>query len=100
MFGVMALASVMLVGLQLLSDLGLRQSIVQSKRGQDTEYLNTAWTVQIIRGCLIWLAAMAGGYMLQLLGSAQLLAAGSVYADPVLPYVIGVLSFNALVSGF
>lgn len=100
MFGVMALASVMLVGLQLLSDLGLRQSIVQSKRGQDTEYLNTAWTVQIIRGCLIWLAAMAGGYMLQLLGSARLLAAGSVYADPVLPYVIGVLSFNALVSGF
>lgn len=100
MFGVMALANVMLFGLQLLSDLGLRQSIIQSKRGQDADYLNTVWTVQILRGCLIWLAAMTGGYMLYRLGLAGFLTEGSTYADPALPHVIGVLAFNALVSGF
>src|SRR5215470_13141142 len=58
MFGVMAIATVVMVGLAMFSDLGLRQSIVQSRRGDDPAFLNTAWSVQIIRGVLLWVATV------------------------------------------
>lgn len=100
MFGVMALANVVMVGLQLFSDLGLGQGIVQSRRGNDPSYLNTVWTAQIIRGGLLWLLALGIGLAIYLFAAWQWLPAGSVYVEPILPYVIAVLSFNALIGGF
>jgi O-antigen/teichoic acid export membrane protein len=100
MFGIMALANVLLIGLQLMSDLGLRQNIVQSRRGHDPEFLNTVWTVQILRGGLIWALAFGLAFVLYLLRVTQWLPASSVYAEPLLPYIIAVLSFNALINGF
>src|SRR5581483_9669453 len=50
MFGVMAIAQMVMVGLQLFSDVGLKQTIIQSGRGSDPAFLNTAWVVQILRG--------------------------------------------------
>mgnify|MGYP001032882211 CR=1 FL=1 len=58
-FGLMALVTVVLTGLQMLSDTGLNSAIVQSKRGEDPVFLNTAWTLQIIRGLLLGLIAVA-----------------------------------------
>src|SRR5262245_53429100 len=54
MFGVMAIASILAMCLALFSDLGLRQNIIQSKRGSDSAFLNTAWMVQILRGIVLW----------------------------------------------
>lgn len=100
MFGTMALANVLLVGLGLLSDLGLRQNIVQSKRGHDPVFLNTIWTLQILRGGLIWAAAIGMALALYLFGRADWLPVSSVYAEPLLPYIIAILSINALINGF
>jgi len=58
-FGLMALVTVVLTGLQMLSDTGLNSAIVQSKRGEDPMFLNTAWTLQIIRGLFLGLIAVA-----------------------------------------
>ncbi|MGC1498216.1 MAG: oligosaccharide flippase family protein [Sulfitobacter sp.] len=58
-FGIMALVTVLLVGLTLISDMGIAQSILQSKRGDEPEFLDTAWTLQIMRGVFLWLAACA-----------------------------------------
>ena len=55
LFGVMALAQVFIIGLNLFSDVGVGPAIIQSKHGTDPVFLNTAWTVQIIRGFIIWL---------------------------------------------
>ena len=100
MFGIMVLANVIMVGLALFSDIGLNQGIIQCKRGGDPAYLNTAWSVQILRGALIWATALGIGGGLYLLGKGEWLPLGSVYADPILPFVIVALSFNALISGF
>lgn len=100
MFGIMALANVIMVGLALFSDIGLNQGIIQCKRGGDPAYLNTAWSVQILRGVWIWALALGIGGGLYLLGSEEWLPLGSVYADPILPFVIAALSFNALINGF
>lgn len=54
-FGLMALVQVVLGGVQMFSDIGIRGSIVQDKRGEDPVFLNTAWVVQIGRGVLICL---------------------------------------------
>lgn len=100
MFGIMALANTILFGIMLFSDLGLHQGVVQSRRGDETRYLNTVWTVQILRGALIWIAALAIAVGLHHLGSRHLLPSGSSYSDPVLPWVVAVLSLNVLVGGF
>jgi len=100
MFGIMALANVLLVGLQMFSDLGLRQSIVQSARGTDPVYVNTVWTIQILRGFVIWAAALAASAMIACGATRGLWPADTVYAHAQLPYVIAVLSFNAVISGF
>jgi O-antigen/teichoic acid export membrane protein len=52
-FGLMALVQVFIMGLEMLSDVGIVPAIIQSKRGDDPKLLNTAWTVQIIRGAAI-----------------------------------------------
>ncbi|SFL28343.1 oligosaccharide flippase family protein [Shimia haliotis] len=52
-FGVMSLVWVFLQGLSNLSDMGVTQSILQSKRGEDRAFLDTAWTIQVLRGVLL-----------------------------------------------
>ena len=59
-FGLMALVQVVLAGTEMFSDFGIRGSIVQSSRGDDPVFLNTAWTVQIGRGVLLGLGGNLG----------------------------------------
>jgi len=61
-FGVLAMCMTFMVGLSLFADLGLRTAIIQSKRGDDPAYLNTAWVIQIIRGFVLWAGAFALAY--------------------------------------
>ncbi len=56
-FGLMALLHVFRQGLHMLSDTGIHSSIIQDERGDDSEFLNTAWTIQVIRGCGLWIIA-------------------------------------------
>ena len=56
-FGVMALVSVVMLGMASFSDIGVGPSIIQNKRGEDPDFLNTAWTIQVIRGFCLWIAA-------------------------------------------
>ncbi len=61
-FGLMGQVMVFLLGLHLFSDIGIGPSIVQSKRGGDPTYLNTAWTIQIFRGFALWMIGLAAAY--------------------------------------
>lgn len=58
-FGTMALVTVLLVGLTMLSDLGIQPAIQSSKRGDDPAFLNTAWTLNMIRAGILFAAACA-----------------------------------------
>ena len=53
----MALVNAFLIGLAMFSDLGLAPSIVQSSRGDDPRFLDTAWVLQIARGLVLWILA-------------------------------------------
>jgi O-antigen/teichoic acid export membrane protein len=99
MFGIMTIGSIVLVALAMVSDLGLKQSIVRSQRGHDPAFLNTAWVVQIAQGGFLWLAALAISTCIVLANQVGAFPLGSVYADPILPYVIAVLSSGVLIAG-
>lgn len=58
-FGTMALVTVLLIGLTMLSDLGIQPAIQSSKRGDDPAFLNTAWTLNIIRAIGLFVMACA-----------------------------------------
>ena len=53
-FGLMALVYTFLIALQMFSDIGINLSIIQNKRGDDPKFLNTAWTLQVFRGLILW----------------------------------------------
>jgi O-antigen/teichoic acid export membrane protein len=100
MFGLMAIATTVMIGLTMFSDVGLKQNVVQSRRGDDQVFLDTAWTIQIVRGFLICGGALAVCIAIAIAGHAGLFPATSVYSAPELPYVVGAISISAAISGF
>lgn len=88
-FGLMTLANVILIGLQMFSDIGIKPAIVQSEHGAKETYLNTAWTLQVIRGFVLW-------------GVCCLIAwpASLVYGQPMLFGLMCVLGGTAAINGF
>lgn len=99
-FGVMAIANSFLLGLALFSDVGLRQNIIHSKRGNDSNFSNTVWTLQIARGGIIWLLMLLLAVGIFFGTQTGIFAVDSVYARPELPWIICVLAFTAIIAGF
>src|SRR5947207_1772677 len=58
MFGVMAIATTVMIGLAMFSDVGLKQNVIHSRRGNEEAFLNTIWVIQIGRGLTLWVAAI------------------------------------------
>jgi O-antigen/teichoic acid export membrane protein len=100
LFGVMSIATIIMVGLSMLSDVGLKQNIIQSSRGHEAKYLNTAWSIQIIRGLMVWAFALIASIVLLASDRAGLVPHGSIYSNSHLPEVIAVMSFSAVILGF
>jgi len=61
-FGVFTLLNVCLQALFMFSDLGVGPSVVQHKNGDKPEFLNTAWTIQIVRSLILWGVACLVAY--------------------------------------
>jgi O-antigen/teichoic acid export membrane protein len=89
LFGLMALVGIFITGLHLFSDLGLNASIIQSKRGDDPVFLNTAWTLQILRGVVLWLCCLGVAY-----------PAAQYYGEPRLMWLIPLVGTSTLIGGF
>ena len=88
-FGVMALVTVFLVGLAMFSDVGIGPAISQNARGDDPAFLNTAWTVNVLRGALLWLLSCAVAWPL-----------AQFYAAPDLAQLLPVAGLTLLIAGF
>lgn len=88
-FGMMAMVSVFLMGLAMFSDVGVGPAIMSSKRGDDPDFLNTAWTIQIIRGLSLWVVACAFTYPIS-----------GYYGEPDLNYYLPVAALTLVINGF
>jgi O-antigen/teichoic acid export membrane protein len=87
-YGLTAIVTVFMVALGMLSDVGLKDSVITSTRGDDPRFLNTAWTIQIVRGVCLWLVA-------SLIAKPVALA----YGEPQLFPLIVAGSFELVISG-
>ncbi|OCX66442.1 hypothetical protein BFP70_05140 [Thioclava sp. SK-1] len=88
-FGLMGLVYVFISGVTMFSDLGINTSIMQNKRGEEPDFLNTAWTVQILRGFLLWVVLLILAYP-----TAQ------IYDEPRLIWLLPSAGLIAIVQGF
>ncbi|MDS9466340.1 oligosaccharide flippase family protein [Paracoccus sp. MBLB3053] len=73
-FGLMALVTSCMIGLTMFSDMGLGPSIAQSKRGDDPDFLNTAWTIKVIRGFIILAVAIVMAWPMSIFFNAPAFA--------------------------
>jgi O-antigen/teichoic acid export membrane protein len=88
-FGLMSIITIFLISIQLFSDFGVNQSIIRHERGEEPAFLNTAWTVQIIRGICIWLIYLIIAWPLSI-----------IYGQPELIWLLPCAGLNAIVIGF
>jgi len=99
-FGIMAVVTTVQVVISLLTDIGLRPALVQSASAEKAEFQDTAWTLQVVRGGVIFVIAV----VIALLGhGAQVLGLtpeASTYAEPELPLLVAVSGFAGVILGF
>lgn len=88
-FGVITTVGLILQGLHMFSDLGVRQCVVNSPRGDDDRFLNTAWTVQVVRGFLLLFAAVLVAWPL-----------GTFYGQPEMYWLVPLIGLTAVCDGF
>ncbi|MCC6417719.1 MAG: oligosaccharide flippase family protein [Gemmataceae bacterium] len=88
-FGLIGLSSLFLTGLHMFSDVGIGLSIIQSKRGDDPAFLNTAWTLQVVRSLILW-------------GATWVIAwpVAYIYDEPLLMWLIPLSGVTAVIDGF
>jgi O-antigen/teichoic acid export membrane protein len=96
----MAIATVVHVTVALLSDVGIQQAVVQNRRGSSPEFQDTAWSLQVMRGWLIWGVCVVVAGTIWLADSWGLAPAGTVYAVPVLPAIVAISSLASAIMGF
>jgi len=88
-FGLMTLVTTLIVGISLVSDIGLGPSVIQSPRGDDPVLLNTAWTLQVLRGLGIFVVSLMLGWPMSLF-----------YHEPRLMALLPALGINAVIGSF
>jgi len=87
-YGLIGLAGIVIGLVSRFSDIGLNISIIRDKRGNEPRFLDTAWTISILRGLVVWLLACAFAW-----------PASRIYEEPLLLIVIPIIGFTAVIQG-
>jgi O-antigen/teichoic acid export membrane protein len=88
LFGLMTLLTTIIVGLNLFSHIGFEDNIIQNPRGDEEPFINTTWTIQVLRGIALWLVMVVVAWPVAHFYDSRLLW--------LLPFV----GFGAVISGF
>ena len=87
-FGLAAFTTVVLVGLEQFSDVGVAPSIVQNKKGETEPFLRTAFTIQAVRGLVLTLIGLALAYPM-----------ARYTGHPIVAGLVAVVVLNSVVGG-
>jgi len=99
-YGLISTVSIFLTVAVMLSDLGIRTIVQADERGDEKNFLNILWTIQVVRGFILaaLLCLAAGAWHL-----AQVhgwISAASPYRDPLLPGLLLLISTSLIMRGF
>jgi O-antigen/teichoic acid export membrane protein len=87
-FGTMLIVYSLRTGIEMISDIGIGQNLIQSKNADDPDFYNTAWSLQLIRSFILWLAF-----------SAVAIPMAHFYQSPILVYIVPVTAFSIIFAG-
>jgi O-antigen/teichoic acid export membrane protein len=100
MFGVMAIVNVIMSGISMVSDIGVSQNVVQNKKGEEPVFLNTVWTIQILRGISVSALVLLVSFGIYQANRFGLIPTTMVYANKDLPYLLGIIAMGVFISSF
>lgn len=87
--GMMALVMSFSITFEALTEVGVKQSIIQNKHGAHSDYLNAAWWMQVVRGlCLFGIAVLIAPWI------------SSSYKNPELLNLLRVSFLAIVLKGF
>lgn len=86
-FGIMAMIMAVVYGFKALSGVGVQQSIIQNKKGDEPEFLNSAWWFSLALGVIIFIP---------FIGSASSIA--SLYNREELTLMLQIVSFSVILE--
>ncbi len=88
-FGMMAILITLVVGAELLSDVGIQTSIIRNNNDKDTAFFKSAWTLSVIRGFILCIVLILfSNYFSQL------------FKSELLQQYIAVISLIFIIKGF
>lgn len=88
-YGLMAIVGVFVSAVRMFSEIGIRGSIIHNPRGDDPVFLNTAWTLQVIRGLVLWIILIALAYPVAM-----------IYNEWSLIWLMPAVGITAAIRGF
>ncbi len=89
LFGLITIVNSVRNGIDLLSDVGIFQNVVASKDAEKPEFYNTAWTLQVVRGVVLWIVSVIVAIPVAL-----------YYDSPTLAWVLPVATLPLIIAGF
>lgn len=87
-FGLMAIVHSARSAIDMCSDVGIAPSIVRDPNGGQPTFLDTAWTIQVLRGVAIFAVVVASAFPL-----------AALYGEPRLMQLVPVSALAALLAG-
>ena len=89
LFGIMAIVNSVRTGIDLISDVGFGQSLVQNKNAERPEFYTTAWTLKLLRGLALWVVCAIVAWPV-----------AHFYNSPILVWVLPVAALYFVFEGF
>ena len=100
MFGVMAVVTIVTMGITMFTDLGLWPFVVRHKDPDNPHMLNVVWTLQVLRGWMIFFLIIIMVAVL-ILGNQYLPSYfHGIYADSRLPMLVLVAGMGSVINGY
>jgi O-antigen/teichoic acid export membrane protein len=88
LFGIMVIVNSVRTGVDLISNVGIGQNIVHNRNAEQPDFYNTAWSLGLIRGFLLWIACVAAAVPL-----------AHFYESPILAWVLPVAGLFFVLGG-
>ena len=88
-FGLMALVLAAIGLFETLTEVGVRQSVIQNKKGDTAEFLNVAWWFSGIRGVMLYFAGVVAAPWV-----------ANFYGEPALTPLLRIAFLTMLLNGF
>ena len=97
-FGLLGFAVTVISALSLFTDIGITQSIVREKDGEEPHFLRVAWTAKVVRSVVISVVVVLVAGLIAVL--APIYAPhDTVYADTRLPLLVALTSIATMMQG-